>query len=72
MDFQVHFEICVNSKDGAKHWSISTWNTHREVSTVRFYVAQNTQNEVRYVPCCDAEEGSDTDTCDRLSYHIFH
>jgi hypothetical protein len=28
--------------------------------TVRFYVPQNAQNEVCYVPCCDAEEGSDT------------
>jgi hypothetical protein len=28
--------------------------------TVRFYVPQNAQNEVRYVPCCGAEEGSGT------------
>jgi hypothetical protein len=28
--------------------------------TMRFYVPQNAQNEVRYVPCCDTEEGSDT------------
>jgi hypothetical protein len=28
--------------------------------TVRFYVPQNSQNEVRYVPCCDAEERSGT------------
>jgi hypothetical protein len=41
-----------------------------EYITVRFYVPQNAQNEVRYVPCCDAEEGSDTETCDPISYHI--
>jgi hypothetical protein len=28
-------------------------------NTVRFYVPQNAQNEVRYVPYCDAEEESD-------------
>jgi hypothetical protein len=37
---------------------------------VHFYVPQNAQNGVRYVPCCGAEEGSDTSPCDRISYHI--
>jgi hypothetical protein len=39
-------------------------------TTVRFYAPQNAQNEICYVPCCDAEEGYDTETCDRISYHI--
>jgi hypothetical protein len=29
-------------------------------NTVRFYVPQNAQNEVRYIPCCDAEEAFNT------------
>jgi hypothetical protein len=38
-----------------------TLNQHAtENITVHFDFPQNAQNEVRYVPCCDEEEGSDT------------
>jgi hypothetical protein len=41
-------------------------------SSMFFYVPQNAQNQVCYASCCDAEEGSNTQTCDRIPYHIYY
>jgi hypothetical protein len=51
--------LSAEHSDAASHSNSAFSRLLSESSIVRFYVLQNAQNEVRYVPCCDAAEGYD-------------